>query len=122
MLQKILKYSLLTLVAMLIFVTLATYHYLRALADADAIQLDEQSRKIIEVSYNSEMNSLIDEAKSIAYALSSLPSSWSYDKDKNDYLQSVLKHTAGETEALTEVFVADLEGRVLTSNGCVNLP
>ncbi|MDF4559322.1 methyl-accepting chemotaxis protein [Vibrio parahaemolyticus] len=120
MLQKILKYSLLTLVAMLIFVTLATYHYLRALADADAIQLDEQSRKIIEVSYNSEMNSLIDEAKSIAYALSSLPSSWSYDKDKNDYLQSVLKHTAGETEALTEVFVADLEGRVLTSNGWIS--
>ncbi|HCG7939884.1 TPA: methyl-accepting chemotaxis protein [Vibrio parahaemolyticus] len=120
MLQKILKYSLLTLVAMLIFVTLATYHYLRALADADAIQLDEQSRKIIEVSYNSEMNSFIDEAKSIAYALSSLPSSWSYDKDKNDYLQSVLKHTAGETEALTEVFVADLEGRVLTSNGWIS--
>ncbi|WP_140351114.1 methyl-accepting chemotaxis protein, partial [Vibrio parahaemolyticus] len=115
-----LKYSLLTLVAMLIFVTLATYHYLRALADADAIQLDEQSRKIIEVSYNSEMNSFIDEAKSIAYALSSLPSSWSYDKDKNDYLQSVLKHTAGETEALTEVFVADLEGRVLTSNGWIS--
>ncbi|MBE4454425.1 hypothetical protein HJ013_01865 [Vibrio parahaemolyticus] len=109
-----------TLVAMLIFVTLATYHYLRALADADAIQLDEQSRKIIEVSYNSEMNSFIDEAKSIAYALSSLPSSWSYDKDKNDYLQSVLKHTAGETEALTEVFVADLEGRVLTSNGWIS--
>ncbi|MBE4435484.1 hypothetical protein CGJ73_24200 [Vibrio parahaemolyticus] len=105
---------------MLIFVTLATYHYLRALADADAIQLDEQSRKIIEVSYNSEMNSFIDEAKSIAYALSSLPSSWSYDKDKNDYLQSVLKHTAGETEALTEVFVADLEGRVLTSNGWIS--
>ncbi|MCZ5859871.1 methyl-accepting chemotaxis protein [Vibrio parahaemolyticus] len=120
MLQKILNYSLLTLVAMLIFVTLATYHYLRALADADAIQLDEQSRKIIEVSYNSEMNSFIDEAKSIAYALSSLPSSWSYDKDKNDYLQSVLKHTAGETEALTEVFVADLEGRVLTSNGWIS--
>ncbi|HAV1497591.1 TPA: methyl-accepting chemotaxis protein [Vibrio parahaemolyticus] len=120
MLKKILKYSLLTLVAMLIFVTLATYHYLRALADADAIQLDEQSRKIIEVSYNSEMNSFIDEAKSIAYALSSLPSSWSYDKDKNDYLQSVLKHTAGETEALTEVFVADLEGRVLTSNGWIS--
>ncbi|HDY7751338.1 TPA: methyl-accepting chemotaxis protein [Vibrio vulnificus] len=120
MLKKILKYSLLALVAMLIFVTLATYHYLRALADADAIQLDEQSRKIIEVSYNSEMNSFIDEAKSIAYALSSLPSSWSYDKDKNDYLQSVLKHTAGETEALTEVFVADLEGRVLTSNGWIS--
>ncbi|MEK2163735.1 methyl-accepting chemotaxis protein [Vibrio parahaemolyticus] len=120
MLKKILKYSLLTLVAMLTFVTLATYHYLRALADADAIQLDEQSRKIIEVSYNSEMNSFIDEAKSIAYALSSLPSSWSYDKDKNDYLQSVLKHTAGETEALTEVFVADLEGRVLTSNGWIS--
>ncbi|HBB9944310.1 methyl-accepting chemotaxis protein [Vibrio parahaemolyticus] len=119
MLKKILKYSLLALVAMLVFVTLATYHYLRALADADAIQLDEQSRKIIEVSYNSEMNSFIDEAKSIAYALSSLPSSWSYDKDKNDYLQSVLKHTAGETEALTEVFVADLEGRVLTSNGWI---
>lgn len=120
MLKKILKYSLLALVAMLIFVTLATYHYLRALANADAIQLDEQSRKIIEVSYNSEMNSFIDEAKSIAYALSSLPSSWSYDKDKNDYLQSVLKHTAGETEALTEVFVADLEGRVLTSNGWIS--
>ncbi|MDF4734314.1 methyl-accepting chemotaxis protein [Vibrio parahaemolyticus] len=120
MLKKILKYSLLALVAMLIFVTLATYHYLRALADADAIQLDEQSRKIIEVSYDSEMNSFIDEAKSIAYALSSLPSSWSYDKDKNDYLQSVLKHTAGETEALTEVFVADLEGRVLTSNGWIS--
>ncbi|HBC3416781.1 methyl-accepting chemotaxis protein [Vibrio parahaemolyticus] len=119
MLKKILKYSLLALVAMLVFVTLATYHYLRALADADAIQLDEQSRKIIEVSYNSEMNSFIDEAKSIAYALSSLPSSWSYDKDKNDYLQSVLKHTTGETEALTEVFVADLEGRVLTSNGWI---
>lgn len=55
MLKKILKYSLLALVAMLIFVTLATYHYLRALADADAIQLDEQSRKIIEVSYNSRL-------------------------------------------------------------------
>ncbi|HFI9382342.1 TPA: methyl-accepting chemotaxis protein [Vibrio parahaemolyticus] len=119
MLKKILKYSLLVLVAMLIFVTLATYHYLRALADADAIQLDEQSRKIIEVSYNSKMNSFIDEAKSIAYALSSLPSSWSYDKDKNDYLQSVLKHTANETEELSEVFIADLEGRVLTSNGWV---
>ncbi|WP_207106080.1 hypothetical protein, partial [Vibrio parahaemolyticus] len=66
----------------------------RALADADAIQLDEQSRKIIEVSYNSEINSFIDEAKSIAYALSSLPSSWSYDKDKNDYLQSVLKQAS----------------------------
>ncbi|TOO86093.1 hypothetical protein CGH27_27360, partial [Vibrio parahaemolyticus] len=64
MLKKILKYSLLALVAMLIFVTLATYQYLRALADADAVQLDEQSRKIIEVSYNSEMNSFIDEAKS----------------------------------------------------------
>ncbi|EKO5174249.1 methyl-accepting chemotaxis protein [Vibrio vulnificus] len=119
MLKKILKYSLLALVAMLIFVTLATYQYLRALADADAVQLDEQSRKIIEVSYNSEMNSFIDEAKSIAYALSSLPSSWSYDKDKNDYLQSVLKHTADETEVLTEVFIADLEGRVLTSNGWI---
>ncbi|MFA0105155.1 methyl-accepting chemotaxis protein [Vibrio splendidus] len=119
MLKKILIYSLLTLVAMSIFVTIATFHYLRALADADAIQLDEQSTKIIEVSYNSEMDSFIDEAKSIAYVLSSLPSTWSYDKDKNAYLQSVLKHTAGETEALTEVFIADVEGRVMTSNGWI---
>ncbi len=65
MLKKILKYSLLALVAMLIFVTLATYHYLRALADADAIQLDEQSRKIIEVSYNSEMNSSMKQNQSL---------------------------------------------------------
>ncbi len=119
MLKKILIYSLLALVAMSIFVTIATFHYLRALADADAIQLDEQSTKIIEVSYNSEMDSFIDEAKSIAYVLSSLPSTWSYDKDKNAYLQSVLKHTAGETEALTEVFIADVEGRVMTSNGWI---